>query len=48
VSFDGYENYNLSVGDRVEVQAAERSIRMVKMYDVNFYEVLRNKIGGQS
>lgn len=48
VSFDGYENYNLSAGDKVEISVSDRSVRLVKMYDVNFYEVLRNKIGGKS
>ncbi len=46
VSFDGIHNIPLSVGESVEAVCSAREIRLVKMYDVNFYSVLREKIGG--
>ena len=46
VSFDGGNNIELSAGDIVNVKLSSRSIRLIKMYDVNFYSVLRDKIGG--
>lgn len=46
VSFDGDNNMELSAGDFVSVSLSEREISLIKMYDVNFYSVLRDKIGG--
>ncbi|MBQ8318534.1 MAG: NAD(+)/NADH kinase [Lachnospiraceae bacterium] len=46
VSFDGENNIELSAGDCVNVKLSARSISLIKMYDVNFYSVLREKIGG--
>ena len=46
VSFDGDNNMELSAGDYVSVSLSEREISLIKMYDVNFYSVLRDKIGG--
>lgn len=46
VSFDGDNNIELSAGDCIRVSASNRSIQLVKMYDVSFYSVLRDKIGG--
>ncbi|MBE5933351.1 MAG: NAD(+)/NADH kinase [Lachnospiraceae bacterium] len=46
VSFDGGNNIELSAGDIVNVKLSSRSISLIKMYDVNFYSVLRDKIGG--
>lgn len=46
VSFDGENNIELSAGESVEVTCSAREIRLIKMYDVNFYSVLREKIGG--
>ncbi len=46
VSFDGDSNMELSAGDMVSVSLSEREISLIKMYDVNFYSVLRDKIGG--
>lgn len=46
VSFDGENNVELSAGDCVNVKLSARSISLIKMYDVNFYSVLREKIGG--
>ena len=46
VSFDGSNSIELSAGDVVNVKLSARSISLIKMYDVNFYTVLRDKIGG--
>ncbi len=46
VSFDGDNNMELSAGDVVSVSVSDREIRLIKMYDMNFYSVLREKIGG--
>lgn len=46
VSFDGGNNIELAAGDIVNVKMSDRSISLIKMYDVNFYSVLRDKIGG--
>ncbi len=46
VSFDGSNSIELAAGDVVNVKLSARSIKLIKMYDVNFYSVLRDKIGG--
>lgn len=46
VSFDGGNNIELAAGDVVNVKLSCRCTRLIKMYDVNFYSVLRDKIGG--
>ena len=46
VSFDGENNMELSAGDIVTAGISSREISLIKMYDVNFYSVLRDKIGG--
>lgn len=46
VSFDGDNNMELAAGDVVCAQVSSREISLIKMYDVNFYSVLRDKIGG--
>ncbi|MDO5126541.1 MAG: NAD(+)/NADH kinase [Eubacteriales bacterium] len=46
VSFDGANSIELSAGDVVTARMSAREISLIKMYDVNFYKVLRDKIGG--
>ncbi|MBE5945638.1 MAG: NAD(+)/NADH kinase [Lachnospiraceae bacterium] len=46
VSFDGGSNMELSAGDNVYANISSKEISLIKMYDVNFYSVLREKIGG--
>lgn len=46
VSFDGENNMELSAGDIVSAGISIREIGLIKMYDVSFYSVLRDKIGG--
>ncbi|MBQ9232776.1 MAG: NAD(+)/NADH kinase [Lachnospiraceae bacterium] len=46
VSFDGSNNEELSAGDTIIVKKAKKEIELVKLYDMNFYRVLRDKIGG--
>ena len=46
VSFDGSDNAGLSAGDSVTAKMSSREITLIKMYDVNFYKILRVKIGG--
>lgn len=44
VSFDGQPGTQLSAGDRIVIRRFEKTTMMVKLFDVNFYEVLREKI----
>ena len=44
VNFDGQPGIQLSAGDRIVIQKAESFTKMVKLFDVSFYEVLREKI----
>lgn len=44
VSFDGQSGTLLSPGDRIVVRRSDAVTRMVKLFDVSFYEVLREKI----
>ena len=46
VSFDGDNNMELGAGDIVHAGISSREVSLIKMYDVNFYSVLRDKIGG--
>lgn len=46
VSFDGSDNMGLSAGDAVTASVSVRTVNLIKLYDVNFYTVLRDKIGG--
>lgn len=46
VSFDGSNSTGLSAGDVVTAGMSAREIALIKMYDVNFYKILRDKIGG--
>lgn len=44
VSFDGQPGTQLSAGDRVVIRKAEQTTKMVRLFDVSFYEVLREKM----
>ncbi len=44
VSFDGYMNYEISVGDEVEVAAAPAPLRLIRFEDRSFYQVLSRKL----
>ncbi len=44
VSFDGQEGTKLSAGDRIVVHKADSVTNMVKLFDVNFVEVLKEKL----
>lgn len=46
VSFDGYNNHILSVGDRVTVYTSGEKLRLIRMDNASLYEVLRKKLGG--
>lgn len=46
VSFDGSHNTELAAGDIVNASISVRETSLIKMYDNNFYSVLREKIGG--
>ncbi len=46
VSFDGGRGVGLSAGDTVDICKSERITKLIKANDVNFYEILRNKLGG--
>jgi len=44
VSFDGYRNYEISVGDEVEICASETVLRMIRLDGRSFYEVIGRKL----
>lgn len=44
VSFDGGNDYELTVGDVVDVCASQRKTKLIKASSMNFYEVLREKL----
>lgn len=44
VSFDGQEGTKLSAGDRIVIKKADTVTNMVKLFDVNFVEVLKEKM----
>lgn len=44
VNFDGQPGIQLSAGDRIVVHKAYSTTKMIKLFDVSFYEVLREKI----
>jgi NAD+ kinase len=44
ISFDGRDNIDLSAGETVTVRLSEFKTNFIRMYDVNFYSVLRNKL----
>ncbi len=44
VSFDGQQGTQLSAGDKIIIQKADSVTKMIKLYDVNFVEVLREKM----
>lgn len=46
VSFDGSNSMELSAGDVIKVKLSSRTVKLIKLADVNFYSVLREKIGG--
>ena len=44
VNFDGQPGTQLSAGDKVVIRKAGQTTKMVKLFDVSFYEVLREKM----
>ena len=47
VSFDGGNDLELSAGDILDICVSKRTTKLIKGSDVNFYEILRNKLGGK-
>ncbi len=47
VSFDGGNDLELSAGDIFDICVSKRTTKLIKASDVNFYEILRNKLGGK-
>lgn len=47
VSFDGQQGTQLSTGDRIVIRKSDTVTKMIKLFDVSFYEVLREKITSQ-
>lgn len=44
VTVDGKEGYELCASDYVEVSMAKKTLKMIKMRETNFYNILRSKI----
>ena len=44
VSFDGYKNYEISVGDQVEVMASSVPLRLIRLEQRSFFEVISRKL----
>jgi NAD+ kinase len=47
VSFDGGTGTPLAAGDIVEIEQMAHITKLIKANDINFYEILRNKLGGK-
>ena len=47
VSFDGGNDLELSAGDILDICVSKGTTKLIKASDVNFYEILRNKLGGK-
>jgi len=45
VSYDGYENFEMSVGDAVEIAASDEVLRLIRIQDTTFMEALGRKFG---
>ncbi|MBE7030047.1 MAG: NAD(+)/NADH kinase [Ruminococcaceae bacterium] len=48
LTVDGQEGIPLEIGDRIVVRGSEHTTRLIKVNHMNFYEILRKKIGGRS
>lgn len=48
VNFDGEPGILLSAGDKIIIKKSETTIKMIKLFDVSFYEVLREKIANHN
>jgi NAD+ kinase len=46
VSFDGGDYVSVSKGDRIEIVKSEKCTKIVKINDISFLEVLRQKMAG--
>jgi NAD+ kinase len=46
VSFDGGNDFEMSAGDVLDICVSQRKTQLIKATDINFYEILRNKLGG--
>ena len=44
VSFDGYKNYEISVGDEVEICASKTVLHLIRLEGRSFYEVIGRKL----
>lgn len=45
LTVDGQEGEKLLIGDRVVITAAERTTKLIRVNGMNFYEILRKKMG---
>jgi len=43
-TLDGKEGYDLSAGDFLEVSKASKTLKLIRLHDRNFYDILRSKI----
>ncbi len=48
VSFDGGDDMALSAGDRVDICLSDKNTKLITASTMNFYEILRNKLGGSN
>ena len=46
LSVDGGKSVRLSGGERVEIRRAKRCVRLVRLTQRNFYQVIHEKLGG--
>ena len=46
VSFDGGAYVSVTEGDRIEIKKSEKCTKIVKINDISFLEVLRQKMAG--
>ena len=45
VTYDGQTAVRLETSDRVEIVRSAERVKMIRLKDSNFYEILRNKLG---
>ena len=45
ISFDGYMNVTMNIGDIAKVRVSDKSLKLVRLDNASVYEILRRKLG---
>jgi NAD+ kinase len=46
ISFDGYKNVTMNIGDIVRVSVSDKSMKLARLDNASVYEILRRKLEG--